>query len=60
LPGFAETQRPASVMMGSVRKLFELNDDLKVHSDHAPEATIGRERGSNPFVKHALDGGSPD
>ena len=47
-----------SVMTGSLRKLFELRDDLKVHSGHGPDTTIGRERASNPFVKHVLSGGS--
>jgi hydroxyacylglutathione hydrolase len=31
-------------------KLFPLGDDVKVHTGHGPDTTIGRERRSNPFV----------
>ena len=31
-------------------KLFVLGDDIRVHTGHGPETTIGREKQYNPFV----------
>jgi len=31
-------------------KLFVLGDDIRVHTGHGPETTIGREKRHNPFV----------
>lgn len=42
------------LMRSIVDVLFPLGDDAIVHPGHGPDTTIGRERGSNPFVLEYL------
>jgi len=38
-------------LIDSIRNgLFALDDDVEVHSGHGPATSIGRERGTNPFL----------
>ena len=39
------------LIMDSLKKIMELEDDIVVYSGHGPETTIGEERISNPFLR---------
>jgi glyoxylase-like metal-dependent hydrolase (beta-lactamase superfamily II) len=41
----------AADMARSLRRFLELPDDLPVLPGHGPETTVGRERGTNPFLR---------
>lgn len=43
-----------TLMHSITKELFELEDEVLVHSGHGPDTTIGRERESNPFVRDWL------
>ena len=45
-----------AALMGSLRKLAELPDDLPVLPGHGPDTTIGRERADNPFWPNSGEG----
>jgi hydroxyacylglutathione hydrolase len=37
---------------GVVKKIFPLEDELRVYPGHGPHTTIGRERQANPWFRH--------
>ncbi len=43
-------------LVGSIKKIIDLPEDLVVYPGHGPPTTIGLERRSNPFVKMILSG----
>ena len=59
--GIGRTDFPGSdytVLMRSITKvLLGLGDDAIVHPGHGPDTTIGREKGTNPFVLEYLAAG---
>jgi glyoxylase-like metal-dependent hydrolase (beta-lactamase superfamily II) len=58
--GIGRTDFPGSdytVLMRSITEvLLPLGDDAIVHPGHGPDTTIGREKGTNPFVLEYLSG----
>ena len=44
-------------MMQSLRRLAQLEGDYRVLPGHMGESTLTRERGSNPYLRHALSKG---
>lgn len=38
-------------MLDSLRKVMLLPDEIQVHPGHGPSTSIGRERGTNPFLQ---------
>jgi glyoxylase-like metal-dependent hydrolase (beta-lactamase superfamily II) len=46
LPGSSGQQ-----LAGSLRRLLELPDPIKVYPGHGPDTTIGNERQGNPFLR---------
>ena len=39
-----------TLKMSIQKKLFTLDDDLRVHTGHGPDTTVGEEKRHNPFV----------
>ena len=48
-----------ALVAGIVDKLLVLDDDVAFVPGHGPQSTIGRERGSNPFLQPAATGTGP-
>ena len=44
----------ALLLSGIIDKLLPLGDDVRVLPGHGPSTTLGRERGSNPFLAGAI------
>lgn len=45
-----------ALLDGVIKKIFPLGDHLRVYPGHGPASTIGRERLTNPFFRHAQTG----
>ena len=45
-----------ALLNGVIKKIFPLGDHLRVYPGHGPATTIGRERLTNPFFRHARNG----
>ena len=45
-----------ALLDGVIKKIFPLGDQLRVYPGHGPASTIGRERLTNPFFRHAQAG----
>ena len=43
-------------MMGSLKRLGELEGDLKVYPGHMEDSTLDRERSWNPYLRQAMNG----